>query len=659
MKRIAIYYFEEQSGVVDDYVYYYLQNLKLVAHKILVVVNGSIEDQYLSKLKALEIDTIYTENFTDKFNFYKFGISNCQDLSSYDELILSDNSSFGPFFPLDKIFNDMENRNSREDSDVSRFDFWGIIRCKQGIKRRKNLLTRIFKKPQEQLLQPFFVVLKQNVFCSSAFTDFFNNNEKSGNDWQNFDKFEILFEKMLIKSGFKCGAYISDDCFTLADFTVYSSNFVKDYHVPFIKTASFAGDYSEFVGLSRGNQSRRLLEYLGKERLYEPDLIWQYLLRTQTLSSLVQNLQYHFVLSSKYVHNPHIVDDLKLHHKKCALIVYIYYVESLSTCFDYIASLNNLADIYIVSSREETLAECKHQSELANITVKNFILKQNKGRDVASYLIECRDVFFEYDYVCYFHDKRSPHLSNKFFSSDFFEHCMESILPSREYALNVLNLLESEPKLGLLVPPPLNWGQFYYTEHALDENNEIFMKEILKKLHIDLPFDRTPLAPYGDYFWCRTAALRKLFDLNWSYADLPDEPIPAEGTILHAIERIHPTIAQASGYFTSRVNSDMSEEVFGSNNYFYQKNFAESMYQISIMQNVPTVSFNGQLQNMKAMYLFSRYARKVHLRFKLIKYFSMNLLTLFLFSKFRHRLFEITKELQSMSKSVFESSKRQ
>ena len=156
MKRIAIYFFEDQSGVVDDYVYYYLQNLQLVADKILVVVNGGIEEQYLSKLAALDLDTIFTEKFTDKFDFYRFGISNCKDLSSYDELILSDNSFFGPFFPLDKIFNDMENRNNREDSDVSRFDFWGIIRCKQGIKRRKNLLNRIFKKPQEQLLQQLF-----------------------------------------------------------------------------------------------------------------------------------------------------------------------------------------------------------------------------------------------------------------------------------------------------------------------------------------------------------------------------------------------------------------------------------------------------------------------------------------------------------------------
>ena len=54
--------------------------------------------------------------------------------------------------------------------------------------------------------------------------------------------------------------------------------------------------------------------------------------------------------------------------------------------------------------------------------------------------------------------------------------------------------------------------------------------------------------PYGTMFWYRPEALKPLFDLNLTEQDFPEEPLPVDGTIAHAIERLPVYIAWSQGY---------------------------------------------------------------------------------------------------------------
>ena len=49
-------------------------------------------------------------------------------------------------------------------------------------------------------------------------------------------------------------------------------------------------------------------------------------------------------------------------------------------------------------------------------------------------------------------------------------------------------------------------------------------------------------------FWVRKGALTKLYELDLDWEDYPQEPLEYDGTILHAIERLLPIIAEESGY---------------------------------------------------------------------------------------------------------------
>ena len=49
-------------------------------------------------------------------------------------------------------------------------------------------------------------------------------------------------------------------------------------------------------------------------------------------------------------------------------------------------------------------------------------------------------------------------------------------------------------------------------------------------------------------FWARPEALKPLFDLKLGWDDYPEEPVPIDGTMLHALERLFPVICQHAGF---------------------------------------------------------------------------------------------------------------
>ena len=49
-------------------------------------------------------------------------------------------------------------------------------------------------------------------------------------------------------------------------------------------------------------------------------------------------------------------------------------------------------------------------------------------------------------------------------------------------------------------------------------------------------------------FWARPQALRVLFDQQWSWEHYPEEPLPYDGTRLHALERLLPFVVKHHGF---------------------------------------------------------------------------------------------------------------
>ncbi|TWH25488.1 Lipopolysaccharide biosynthesis protein [Aminobacter sp. J15] len=165
----------------------------------------------------------------------------------------------------------------------------------------------------------------------------------------------------------------------------------------------------------------------------------------------------------------------------------------------------------------------------------------NLGRDLGPLLSTIRfDELTEYDILGHIHGKKSPHASHS--TGDVWRTFLwEHLVGGETAAADIcVDRLMSDPNLGLIFPEDPNLVGW-------DANFEA-ATTLAKKMRRAAPLPAAFEWPVGAMFWARPAALKPLYDLNLSNDDYPAEPIPADGTILHALERLIPFAVEQAGF---------------------------------------------------------------------------------------------------------------
>ena len=66
--------------------------------------------------------------------------------------------------------------------------------------------------------------------------------------------------------------------------------------------------------------------------------------------------------------------------------------------------------------------------------------------------------------------------------------------------------------------------------------------------------------PQGTMFWCRSNCLKRIMQLNLKWTDFPEEPIGADGSLAHVLERSFLILADdIEGFVYSLCNCDSPE----------------------------------------------------------------------------------------------------
>lgn len=181
MKRLAVFSHFDVDDIIDDYVLYYLHALDAVCDLIVFVSTAALNTQELQKLKGLSIKPVVRENIGYDFYSYKTGLFSV-DYAAYDEILICNDSVFGPFEPLQKVFDKMETKKC---------DFWGILSSREGIKH----------------LQSFFIVFRKGIIKSKAFFDFFDGIKILENKRQIIDSYEIGLSSFFKKYSYNFLSY--------------------------------------------------------------------------------------------------------------------------------------------------------------------------------------------------------------------------------------------------------------------------------------------------------------------------------------------------------------------------------------------------------------------------------------------------------------------
>lgn len=242
-----------------------------------------------------------------------------------------------------------------------------------------------------------------------------------------------------------------------------------------------------------------------------------------------------------------------------AIFVNLYYEDMVEYYLKYLKRLDLQIDIYIISSNDAILQyiDRKHKQS-------NFILlsKENRGRDISALLVTSRERISRYDYICFVHDKKPKEEYSKGDIELWTTELWENMLASDAYIKNIINLFIQNSNLGLLVPMEPVGGYWSSREGAYWGKN--YENTLLLKQHLGLKCNIDPAKSpitLGTVFWSKPAALQKLFDLEWAYEDFNEEPLPIDGTLSHAIERILGYVAQDAGYDVATVMTSESASV--------------------------------------------------------------------------------------------------
>lgn len=539
MRRIAIVALRGDANKIYEYVLYLLKEIKDNVQALHIVYCGNLKEENDTCLRKV---SPYIQSYSGNTSIEGFNIIVQQlgtsRLKVFDELLLVDDSLFGPLYSMQDVLRKMEGEKA---------DFWGIVERNDSFSKsvQGGVLTRHFS--------PGFLVLRSPLLKDKRMIAFFRElSSKECSEEERLAELHRVFQGW----GYQGVPF----CKTVdLDLSKIKKNIAQDLwniyelvdrrKMPFLSKTAFLLDTGE--RLSRGllDALPRTMDYLRNQGEYDEKLIWQWLLDHCNLADLRDRLNLYKIIPEN------IVSIKAWKKKRIAIICHVSYEEIFPDYVAFLEATPKEIDLIIVTISEERrkklkelLARSKHHVQL--------LVMENRGRDWAALLVTCKGITSQYEYFCFLHDKKDSHFDYLTIGPNWARSFLENLVASSAYVECILDEFEENPRLGVMVPPNFFLGaltafRYSYWGGAL---NFIHVAELLERMGIKVPMDiDKPVVSVGSVFWCRYKALAPLLEIDWKYDDFPKEPYPLDGALGHALERVFSYVAQGSGYYTVTV----------------------------------------------------------------------------------------------------------
>lgn len=316
-----------------------------------------------------------------------------------------------------------------------------------------------------------------------------------------------------------------------------------------------------------------------------------------------------------------------LRGNRCAVFIHLYYVKGLDFFLNYIANIPYDMDVYISYSNEKVKQYIQDKIHRKI----NFIYKEeNRGRDISALLVVFRRIVLKYDYICFVHDKMAKKSGDENTYQEWTYSLWENMLSTETYIENIIATFDQNEKLGVLVPPSIMSLKLNMAIDNIWYDNFRNTKMLSEQMQLNCNLDesKSPITQ-GTCFWAKKSALKKLFEWEWKYTDFPIEPMPNDGTISHAVERIFAYVAQDAGYETGsvmtveyankyidnlvhylKISMDIFQNEFGLSNMYAVKNWENDINRLrEFMQQYDSIYVYGAgKMSAKYSYMFRKTA---------------------------------------------------
>jgi len=349
-------------------------------------------------------------------------------ISDYDELVLANDSMFGPFCPMRDIFDEMGGRNA---------DFWGLT--KNGPYHKAG----IDEYPEH--IQSFFLVIRSEMLHSSHFRSYWENMDYFQSFNQTVREYELRFTPHFASLGYTYDVLADIDANNSTNpennygqYAKIPYELIKKRNFPFFKKKPLADEFDLLEEQSQESM-HKAIHYIDRETSYDVNLIWDNVIRTLNVADLQRTLHFQYIVSPS---------DAKL-TGSTAVVVFISHRTSAEYVLEYLQTLPQECDVRVASHCEELLAPYQKSGfccqTIAPCRLNNYL---------AGFCI--------YDRVCVLHDAdMSSQKCRSCTGKSAFYGVWENLLKNGSHVSGIEQRLAQEPRLGLLMPPQLNFAKYF------------------------------------------------------------------------------------------------------------------------------------------------------------------------------------------------------
>lgn len=529
--RALVYVVYDTRGDVEAYIPYALEKLREHCDRIIVVVNGNLTDRGRRTLERVSDVLSERENIGYDIWGYKHGLDLLGPrIADFDEVILANDTWFGPVRPFGPLFERMDKRP---------LHFWGMT---DHLRVEPNPFT-----DSDYLayhLQSYWMAVRKDMFLSAEWEQYWRELPPLTTYSDAVAKHEAVFTERFVELGFSGEVAFPTLTDKIENHAVLYAEQLLDAGCPTLKRRPFF-QWPPFMDRLAvvGKWTLQAAERYG----YPMELIYQDLARNVEPRTLNADAALFDVLSdADSTYDPERA-------LRVVVLAHVFYVDMTEEILERVGFLPGSYDLVITTPDEERATAIRRILTERSLpgSAEVRVVESNNGRDQAAFYIGCRDILTsgDYDVVLKIHSKKTPQ-DGFAVGRHFKRQQFENLLHSANYVANALALFQREPGLGLAFPPMVHLGH-PTLGHAWWQNRP-GVEELAVELGIAVPLDEvSPLAPYGSMFFARPEALALLVDAGWTYEKFGGAEAYVDGGLAHVLERL-PVYAAGERGFHSR-----------------------------------------------------------------------------------------------------------
>lgn len=500
-RRLIIYVIWDRRGQVEDYVLHALSGLRTPTTDILAVVNGKLAENARERLAPLVSDVLVRRNRGFDIWAHKEALDYLGDgVGDYDEIVMTNDTWFGPVRPYAPVFEDMDRRS---------VDFWGMT---DHAREEPNPFTG--EGVLHYHLQSFWIAVRPPMFLSQEWRTYWAELPEMPDYFDAVLKHEVVFTHRFAELGF-----VHDVAFPSASYptdhpALFNADLLIDDGCPLVKRRPFF-HYPPFLD-RHAVIGRELLDRIAAAG-YPTELI---------LDNLSRNVSPRIVNTNAgmlEVFGDRASDYDETNPPRLAVLLHVSSVPHLDPLLDLLVALPVCADLYVsavegdVADAVDGILSRRDMSGFGTVEVR--AIPKNPGRHMAAFFVGHRDVIENgsHDLLLLLHAKSSVRKSRAV-SAYFSSHQIDNLIGSPGFFANLLGLFQREPGLGAVFPPTIRVGI-----PATGSAWSVYrgrVADTLKSAGVKVPLDGASIvAPLGGMLLGRREAVRTMLYRTWTYED--------------------------------------------------------------------------------------------------------------------------------------------